>query len=207
MRVIGYARVSTEEQGVSGLGLQAQRSAIIAECERRGWELVKIAEDVGSGKNLKRPGVQAALDALTVGDANALVVAKLDRLSRSMLDFARIMSTAQKQSWALVALDVNIDTSSPSGEAMAHMLATFAQFERRLISERTKQALAAKRASGVRLGGAPEIDPAIEARIRQERADGFPFRTIAERLNADGTPTARGGRWHVSTIQRVLARP
>ena len=88
MHVIGYVRVSTEEQGLSGAGLQAQRAAIIAECERRGWELIEIAEDVGSGKNLKRPGIRAALDTLAAGDASALVVAKLDRLSRSMLDFA-----------------------------------------------------------------------------------------------------------------------
>jgi DNA invertase Pin-like site-specific DNA recombinase len=206
MRVVGYVRVSTEEQGVSGAGLQAQRAAILTECEKRGWELVEIAEDIGSGKNLKRPGIKAALDALAAGDAKALVVAKLDRLSRSMLDFAGIMATAQKQSWALVALDVAVDTTTPSGEAMAHMLATFAQFERRLISERTKAALAQKRANGVRLGGVPEIDPAVEARILRERAEGIPFRAIAERLNGEGVPTARGGRWHVSTVQRVLAR-
>jgi DNA invertase Pin-like site-specific DNA recombinase len=206
MHVIGYVRVSTEEQGLSGAGLQAQRAAIIAECARRGWELMEIAEDVGSGKDLKRPGIRAALDSLAAGDASALVVAKLDRLSRSMLDFARIMQTAQKQSWALVALDVQVDTTSPSGEAMAHMLATFSQFERRLISERTKQALAQKRAAGVRLGAAPEIDPSIERRIRKERRAGRTLRTIAERLNEDGVPTARGGRWHASTLQRVLAR-
>lgn len=207
MHVIGYVRVSTEEQGLSGLGLQAQRAAIIAECGRRGWTLVNIAEDVGrSGKDLKRPGVRVALDALASGEASALVVAKLDRLSRSMLDFARIMTTAQKQSWALVALDVNVDTSTPSGEAMAHMLATFSQFERRLISERTKQALAQKRAAGVRLGAAPEIDTAIAARIHSERAAGRTLREIANALNAEGISTARGGRWHASTMQRVLAR-
>ena len=207
MHVVGYVRVSTEEQGLSGAGLQAQRAAIVAECERRGWTLVEIAEDVGrSGKNLKRPGIRAALDMLAAGEASALVVAKLDRLSRSMLDFARIMATAQAQSWALVALDVQVDTTSPSGEAMAHMLATFAQFERRLISERTKQALAQKRASGVRLGAPPEIDPSVATRIRDERAAGSTLRAIAERLNRDGVPTARGGRWYASTLQRVLAR-
>ncbi len=206
MRVIGYARVSTEEQGLSGAGLQAQRAAIIAECERRGWTLVEIAEDVGSGKNLKRPGIRAALDMLENGDAAALVVAKLDRLSRSMLDFAKIMATAQKQSWALVALDVQVDTTSPSGEAMAHMLATFAQFERRLISERTRQALAQKRAAGVRLGAPPEIAPSVARRISKERKAGRTLREIAERLNEDGIATARGGRWHASTLQRVLAR-
>lgn len=82
MQVIGYVRVSTEEQGMSGAGLQAQRAAIRSECERRGWTLVAIAEDIGrSGKDLKRPGVQAALEALGAGQASALVVAKLDRLS------------------------------------------------------------------------------------------------------------------------------
>jgi DNA invertase Pin-like site-specific DNA recombinase len=206
VRVIGYVRVSTEEQGMSGAGLQAQRAAIIAECGRRGWELIEIAEDVGSGKNLKRPGIRAALDTLATGDASALVVAKLDRLSRSMLDFAGLMATAQKQSWALVALDVQVDTTSPSGEAMAHMLATFSQFERRLISERTKQALAQKRASGVRLGAPPEINASIASRIRQERAAGSTLREIAERLNNDGIPTARGGQWLASMLQRVLTR-
>jgi DNA invertase Pin-like site-specific DNA recombinase len=206
MRVIGYVRVSTEEQGLSGAGLQAQRQAIIAECERRGWKLVQIAEDVGSGKSLKRPGIRAALDVLAAGEASALVVAKLDRLSRSMLDFAKVMTTAQKQSWALVALDVQVDTTSPSGEAMAHVLATFAQFERRLISERTKQALAQKRAAGVILGARPEIDPKTAQRIRKERRSGRTLREIAERLNADHVPSARGGRWHASTLQRVLAR-
>jgi DNA invertase Pin-like site-specific DNA recombinase len=207
LQVIGYVRVSTEEQGMSGAGLQAQRSVIISECERRGWTLIGIAEDIGrSGKDLKRPGVQAALEALAAGEASALVVAKLDRLSRSMLDFAQVMATARKQSWALVALDVQVDTTTPSGEAMAHMLATFSQFERRLISERTRQALAQKRAAGVRLGALPEIDAAVTERIRAERAAGKTLREIAEALNADGIPTARGGRWHASTMQRVLAR-
>ena len=116
------------------------------------------------------------------------------------------MATAQKQSWALVALDVQVDSSTPSGEAMASMLAVFAQFERRLISERTKQALAQKRASGVRLGAPPEIDPSVASRIIEERAAGSTLREIAERLNRDGIPTARGGRWYASTLQRVVAR-
>lgn len=123
-----------------------------------------------------------------------------------MLDFAQVMATAQKQSWALVALDVQVDTTTPSGEAMAHMLATFSQFERRLISERTKQALAQKRASGVRLGAAPEIQPSVAERIHAERTAGRTLREIAEGLNSDGIPTARGGQWHASTLQRVLAR-
>ena len=112
-----------------------------------------VIEDAGySAKDLKRPGVRIALEILQAGGADALVVAKLDRLSRSMLDFAGIMAAAQKQGWGLIALDCAVDTTTPAGEAMANVLATFAQFERRLISQRTKDALAAKRAQGVRLG-------------------------------------------------------
>src|SRR3954451_8930883 len=183
MQVLGYVRVSTDEQRVSGAGLEARRAAILRECERRGWELVDVIEDAGlSGKDLKRPGIQAALETLARGDAGALVVAKLDRLSRSMLDFAAIMTMAQKQSWALVALDVNVDTTTPAGEAMAHVMATFAQFERRLIGQRTKEALDAKRRQGVRLGRPPAISEALAARISAEHAAGASLRQIAAQL-------------------------
>src|SRR5215217_5456181 len=153
MRIVGYVRVSTEEQRQSSAGLDAQRQAILREAKRRGWTVVELIEDAGwSGKDLRRPGIKTALEALERGDASALVVAKLDRLSRSMLDFAGLMAQAQKQSWALVALDCAVDTTTPAGEAMANVMATFAQFERRLIGQRTKEALAAKRSAGVRLG-------------------------------------------------------
>lgn len=208
MRVLGYVRVSTDEQRTSGAGLQVQRAAIVAECARRGWQLVDVIEDAGlSGKDLKRPGIQAALEALSRGDARALVVAKLDRLSRSMLDFAAVMTTAQKQSWALVALDVNVDTTTPAGEAMAHVMATFAQFERRLIGQRTREALEVKRRQGVRLGRPPAITPELADRIRRERAAGATLRQIARGLTNDGIPTPRGGlEWRPSSLERVLTR-
>jgi DNA invertase Pin-like site-specific DNA recombinase len=97
MRVIGYVRVSTDEQAVSRAGLEAQRRAIAAECERRGWHLVETLEDAGySARDLRRPGIQEALRALERGEASALVVAKLDRLSRSMLDFSKLMAKATR---------------------------------------------------------------------------------------------------------------
>ena len=89
MRVPDHVRVSTSEQGSSGAGLEAQRRAILAECQRRGWHLVETIEDAGySARDLRRPGIQEALRALEDGKASALVVAKPDRLSRSMLDFS-----------------------------------------------------------------------------------------------------------------------
>jgi DNA invertase Pin-like site-specific DNA recombinase len=136
--------------------------------ERRGRELVDVVEDAGwSAKDLRRPWIKTALDLFEAGDAKALVVAKLDRLSRSLLDFAGLMATAQRQGWGVIALDVQVDTSTASGEAMANMFATFAQFERRLIGQRTREALAIKKASGVRLGRPPLVPPSVVRRIER----------------------------------------
>jgi DNA invertase Pin-like site-specific DNA recombinase len=200
--------VSTSEQASSGAGLEAQRRAILAECERRGWDLVETIEDAGySARDLRRPGIQEALRVLEAGKASALVVAKLDRLSRSMLDFSKLMAKATSEHWALVALDVAVDTSTPSGEAMANMLATFAQFERRLISQRTKEALAVKKAQGVRLGRPPTMPQAVVKRIQRQRTRGDSLRKIADDLNEAGLPTAQGGvQWYAATVRHVLLR-
>src|SRR3954464_4485469 len=196
MRVIGYARVSTNEQADSRAGLEAQREAIEREARRRGWTLVETIEDAGySAKDLKRPGIQQALEVLERGDAKALVVAKLDRLSRSMIDFTALMGRATRENWALVALDCAVDTTTPAGEAMANVLATFAQFERRLIGQRTREALAIKRGEGVQLGRPPEIPDQVAAHIRHARDEGQTLREIAQALNDQQVPTARGGRW------------
>jgi DNA invertase Pin-like site-specific DNA recombinase len=208
MQVLGYVRVSTEEQSVSGAGLEAQRNAIVAECDRRGWTLIDVIEDAGfSAKDMKRPGIRAALDALEAREAGALVASKLDRLSRSMIDFTGLMATAQKQGWALVALDCAVDTSTPAGEAMANMVAVFAQLERRLIGQRTREALAVKRAQGVRLGRPPSLNAVTVARIGAERAKGLSFAVIAEGLNADAVATAHGGQcWHPATVRAITRR-
>ena len=206
MRVLGYVRVSTGSRRANGAGLQAQREAISRECEKRGWELVEIIEDAGvSGKTLKRPGIADALVRLEAGEADALMAAKLDRLSRSMLDFTALMALAQKQRWAIVVLDLNVDTTTPAGEAMAHMLATFAQFERRLIGQRTREALAVRRSQGVRLGRPRTLPDDLVQRISAARASGLSLGKIAATLNDGGVPTAQGGkRWYPSTVRAVL---
>jgi DNA invertase Pin-like site-specific DNA recombinase len=205
---IGYVRVSTSEQSESGLGLEAQRQAIRAEALRHGWELLVIHEDAGvSGKALMgRPGLQDALDAVEAHGSDAvLVVAKLDRLSRSMLDFASIMKVSEKQGWGIVALDLGVDTSTPSGEMMANILATFAQFERRLIGQRTKDALSIKKAEGVKLGRPTVTAPGTVARIQALRAEGLSLRAIAGKLNEEGVPTSQGGKqWYASTVRSMI---
>jgi DNA invertase Pin-like site-specific DNA recombinase len=208
VRVLAYVRVSSEEQADSRAGLEAQRAAIQRECERRGWQVVEVIEDAGfSAKDLKRPGVRAALEELERGRADALVVAKLDRLSRSMLDFTAVMAKAQKQGWALVALDCAVDTTTPAGEAMAHVLATFAQFERRLIGQRTREALAVKRKQGVRLGRPQSISPKLARRIRSMRSRGLTLQAICDKLNSEGVPTPRGGgTWRPTSLRAILAQ-
>ena len=206
MRVVAYVRVSSEEQADSRAGLEAQKAAILRECERRGWQVVEVIEDAGfSAKDLKRPGVRAALDQLSRKQADGLVVAKLDRLSRSMLDFTAVMAKAQKEGWALVALDCAVDTTTPAGEAMAHVLATFAQFERRLIGQRTREALAVKKQQGVRLGRPESIPPRLARRIRTMRSRGLALQAICDRLNSEGVPTPRGGsEWRPTSLRAVL---
>lgn len=205
MRVIGYLRVSTEEQARTGLGLGAQRAAIAAEADRRGWRVQWITDDGHSAKDLRRPGISRALALLEDGGPDVLVVAKLDRLSRSLLDFAGLMDRARREGWAVVALDLGVDTTTPSGEMMASVMAAFAQYERRLIGQRTRDALAEKRRQGTRLGGPVLLPQAVRQRIVTERQRGDSLRTIPNRLNAEQISTARGGKkWWASTVRAVL---
>lgn len=209
IRVVGYVRVSTTEQADSGLGIEAQRLAISAEVARRGWLAVAEKADLGySGQGVTgRPGLQEALGLLASGQADALVVAKLDRLSRSLLDFANVMATAKAQGWNLLALDLGIDLTTPAGEFLAGVMASAAQWERRIIGQRTKDALAVRKAEGVRLGRPPSIGDEVVDRIVREYREGVSMAEIARTLTDDGVPTARGGtRWWPSTVQTVLRR-
>lgn len=206
MRIVGYCRVSTAEQADSGGGLEAQCAAIRAEAARRGWDFVAIHEDAGaSGKSLKRPGLMAALDAVESGEASTLVVAKLDRLSRSVVDFAGLVARAQRRGWALVALDLGLDMTTPTGGLVANVMASVAEWERRVIGQRTKDALAVKRAQGVQLGRPREVSDEAVERIRELHRAGYCVAEIARILNAEGVPTPRNGRWHPPGVSRVLS--
>jgi DNA invertase Pin-like site-specific DNA recombinase len=206
-RLVGYVRVSTDEQEDAGGGLAAQRAALAAAADRDGWSLIRVAQDVASGATpaAQRPGLFGAITAIERGEADGLVVSKLDRLSRSLHDFAAVMERAQCRRWRLVALDLGVDTATPQGEMMAGVLALFAQFERRLIGQRTREALAAKRAAGVRLGRPPSIDHEVAELVLARRADGAGLQRICDELNEAGVPTPRGGRrWRPSSIRCLL---
>ena len=212
LRVVGYIRVSTKEQKRSGAGLAAQRRQIQRACTERDWPLVGVESDEGvSAKSTRnRPALARVLDALEAGDADGLIVAKLDRLSRSVRDFCDILDRSQRQRWALVCLDLGLDTSTPAGKFTAQIIAAVAELERELIGQRTREGLEAKRAEGMQLGRPPKIAPALIARMRTMRDADMTFAEIAAALNAEGVPTPstttkRPGReWWPSTIQRAL---
>jgi DNA invertase Pin-like site-specific DNA recombinase len=204
VEVLAYLRVSTAEQGRSGLGVDAQRAAISQEAERRGWTVVEWIQDEASGKSLRRPGIQRALERLENGGPKILVAAKLDRIARSALDFLGLVQRAEENGWQLIILDPAVDMTDPMGRFTAGILAQVAQLERELIGQRTREALQAARERGVVLGRPPSVSDLVRERIIEERKSGRSLRAIADGLNRDAVPTAHGGaRWHASTIRSI----
>lgn len=206
--VVAYYRVSTEKQGESGYGLDAQERAVTAQVETRGWRIAETYIDVGSGGTMtKRPDLTRALAAMTEGRAGALVVAKLDRLSRSLVDFAGLMARAQREGWSIVALDIGVDTSTMNGELVASIIMALAQWERRIIGQRTRDALQSVRDKGVTLGRPVTTHEDAEAMIRVMRRAGHGWRRIARALDAADVPTAQGAPvWHASSVQAIHRR-
>ncbi len=206
MRVYGYLRVSTEEQGDSRAGLEAQEAAIRAEVDRRRWDLLDLRIDVASGKSLrKRTELGRTLRDLAAGQADALVVAKLDRLSRSVLDFAGLMEAAAAEGWSINVLDLGVDTTTPNGELVANIMISMAQWERRIIGQRTKVALDAVRARGTKVGRRSNVSEDTLRLIRVMRDGGSSWQGIADALAREGVPTAQGGRWHGATVRKLYA--
>lgn len=208
-RVIGYVRVSTTEQATNGASLEAQRQRLRAECEARGWELVRIEADEGVSATAikKRLGYAEALRALKKHEADGLVATKVDRVARSALDFASLLETASKQDWQVVILEGGLDTTTPYGKAFAQVAAVFAELERDLIRQRTREALAVKAAQGVRLGRPQTLPSVVVERIDSMRSNGSTLQAIADALNEDQVPTAQGGeQWWPATVRKVLLR-
>lgn len=217
-RAIGYIRVSTEHQAEEGVSLAAQEAKVRAYCDLYGHDLVSIEADAASASTLKREGLQRALDALDGGEADVLIVVKLDRLTRSTRDLDTLLHgyfTAGGHD--LVSIGEQFDTTTATGRLMLGMLILVSQWEREAIGERTKAALQHKKARGERVGQTPygwrvaadgvalEADPdeqrALEL-MRELQAGGMSLRGIAAALEQDGVP-ARGQRWHATTVARA----
>lgn len=205
---LGYVRVSTADQAEHGASLDAQRAALQAEADRRGFDLELVIDEGLSGKDMRRrPQLLAALDRLDRHEADVLLVTRLDRLSRSVRDFADVLDRSKRRGWRLVMLSPDLDTADPAGRFSAYTLAAAAEFERELIGARTREGLAQRKAEGVVLGRPRTIPEDVAARIRAEHEDGRSLRAIAQGLTDDGVPTARGrAEWSHATVQAVLRR-
>lgn len=215
---IAYYRVSTARQGRSGLGLDAQRKSVTDFLNGGSWELLSEFVEVESGKNDDRPQLEQALATCELSGAT-LVVAKLDRLSRNLAFLAKLQDSGAR----FVAADM-----PEANELTIHIMAAVAQAERKAISTRTREALAAAKARGVRLGGnrgnledlrkGPAKSAEVRGRQARERArkvrrqieamtaddDGRSLRQIAAALNDRGITAPRGGKWHAAQIKAVL---
>jgi site-specific DNA recombinase len=200
---VGYARVSTDKQASEGISLDAQAAKYRAYAIAHDVELVALEHDALSGKDTNRPGLLRALRMLERGEADGLLVAKLDRLTRDVGDFDDLLEEYFKRRFKLLSVADSIDTRTAAGRFFLHIQIGMAQWERETIGERTTDALAHKRATG---GGTPRIEGDAAARILALHADGLSFRAIAKRLTDEGIPTRKRGKWAGETVRRVLAR-
>jgi DNA invertase Pin-like site-specific DNA recombinase len=177
---------------------------VVAACRRRGWRLLEDAP--APARDGKRSRVEGRrVRAAATGET--LVAAKQLPSAQALPALTSLIAAVHKQGWALVALDWTLEPPSPAGEALANVVAAFAQCERPLLSKRIREGLAHARAQGVRLGRPPTISHYALERIKRERAAGKSLAAIANGLNADRVPTAQGGqRWYPATVRYTLAR-
>lgn len=210
-KAVAYYRVSTDRQGKSGLGIEAQAEAVGNFTEREGYEVVAIFTETESGKKSQRPQLLAAL-AQCRKERATLVIAKLDRLSRNVAFISNLMESR---------VDFKAVDNPHANRLMVHLLAAFAEHEREQISTRTKDALAAAKRRGVQLGkhgkeilsqenatAAVEFAARLRSTIEHLQASGFTtVRAIRDELNRQRIPTYRpGGKWHIPNVYAVLKR-
>jgi DNA invertase Pin-like site-specific DNA recombinase len=209
-RFVAYYRVSTDKQGKSGLGLDAQRAAVAQRLDGGPWKLVGEFTEVESGKRAKRPQLEAALAACKKHKAK-LVVAKLDRLTRNV----RFMLTLLDSGVEVLFCDMP-DVTGAMGRFILTGMANVAELEAGLISERTKAGLAQSKKKLGRTGSeilAPKYKAEAKARaeqlapiIHELQRDGYSMRGIAGELNKRKVETLRGGAWHPQLVKRIVQR-
>lgn len=222
MKVVGYIRVSTEEQASDGVSLSAQRAKLAAYAALYELEIVAVVEDAGvSAKTLDRPGLQRVLAMLAAGECEGVLVAKLDRLTRSVRDLGELLDgpLAAGRS-ALLSVGEQIDTRSAAGRLVLNILASVAQWEREAIGERTATALQHKKSRGERVGAVPygytvaadgvalvedDTEQEVIAVARELVAAGLSLTKTAGELAARGFAPRSGGRWYAQQIKRMVA--
>lgn len=204
-RAVGYVRVSTVDQAEQGYSLDAQRQRIAAYCEAKDWELVEIYADEGVSAVKVRPEFERMVAEVLADGVSHVVALKLDRLGRRASDLLALYDRLETKGVGLVFVEEGIDTSTPTGRLMRTLLAAFAEFERDLISERTRIGMAEAKSQGARFGRQSTLDPGVRARIQVMKEAGGSLAGIARTLNEEGVPTGQGGaRWYASSVKAVL---
>jgi DNA invertase Pin-like site-specific DNA recombinase len=197
-KLVGYARVAPREHQGDRPSLDIQRRGLANAAASGGWELIRVEEDVRSGRSLRRPGLRAALTACRSGEADGIAVARLDRLTYSLKDLAQLVSEAVAGGYTIVSLQPAVDIASDAGRAVGEVLREAASWQPRAIAS-------AGRAL-TRRPGRPSSTPApVAARIRDLRAQGMTLQAICDTLNGEGVPTPRGGaEWRPTSLRAVL---
>jgi site-specific DNA recombinase len=220
MKTVGYVRVSTDKQAERGISLEAQAEKIRAMALVQSAELSEIIIESGeSAKSLNRPGMARLLAMVDAGQVKAVIVAKLDRLTRSVKDLCELLERFERRGVALVSVAESLDTGSAAGRLVLNIMAAVSQWEREAIGERTRDAMRHKRNQGERVGNIAygsrlaedgqhvEPDPAEQAalaEIRLLRSRGTPLRGIAAALNHRAFRTRRGTPWRLESVARIL---
>jgi len=224
-QAVGYIRVSTRRQAETGTSLLTQPQQLRDYCLQRGLELVKIHTDAGlSGKDTKRPGLQAAMQQVQACKGT-LVVPSLSRFGRNMADLTRMTEQLTKAGCRLVSVKEGIDSATPTGRLMLHMMGAMAEFERELLLDRLDEARGLKRERGEKLGGHTplgfdavtgnrgklELRPntselKVLALVMQLREQGLGYHAVAAHLTAEKVPTKRGCRWNPKTVRDIVLR-
>lgn len=218
-RAVGYVRVSTEKQADFGVSLEAQTEKIRAMAVVQGVELVDVLVDAGeSAKSLNRPAMTRLLAMVESGEVATVIIAKLDRLTRSVADLAELLKRFERRNVALVAVADSLDTHTAAGRLVLNIMVSVSQWEREAIGERTRDAMRHKRANGHRVGTTPfgyraESDGKLVPetaeqltlqRMRDLRATGLSTRAIAAHLNEEGARTRRGTPWRFQYVAAAL---
>jgi DNA invertase Pin-like site-specific DNA recombinase len=201
--LIGYVTVPADAAAV---GDGEATGAIADRCQRSGWELLEVVRDTDEGPSLERPGLRYARERIVAGEATGLVMSDLASLSRSMVDLGAVLMWFRDAHARLIALDLDIDTSTPEGQHVATTLIALSARHQQRIASGTRRGLAKGRAEG-RPSGRPAVShrPELVERIAAMRAANMTLSAIAEQLNAEGVPTLRGGKkWRPSSIQAAL---
>jgi DNA invertase Pin-like site-specific DNA recombinase len=202
MKAIGYARTSTQKQDLS---LEVQEKRLRAEAEYRDIEIEMILDKVsGSVAPLQRPGLSSALSMLERGEADTLIVTKLDRVARSMGDIADLLKLAKKQGWSFIALDLGVDTSTPEGTLVVGIMASIAQWERSRIQERIKEALAQAKSNGKILGRPRIHNVDMALRARELKDEGLSLARVSQRLFDEGFASSKQTNISPSAVLRLL---